>query len=171
MRTLLTILALLLLAGCGASVGPLTEPEIRAAVVAAFAELDTGIEREDPYLASHPAAELFHMGNNIAVRYTDGEFSGSGPAALRGLFSNAFKLHANILHETSLLDLSITGDVATAKTSIEFDSLRVDKVPPENFTSTSYDTFVFILEKGNWKILAWDETPLEQEPEQTEMPQ
>ena len=164
MRRYITLTLLLLLTACGASAGPQTEAEIQAAVLAALVELDTGIEREDPFLASHPAAEQFRMSNNIAVRYTDGEFSNSGPAALRGLFSTAFALHANILHETTLQDFVINGDVATATVEIQFNSLRVDKVPPENFTATSSDILVFILERGNWKILAWDETPTEQPP-------
>jgi len=168
MRKAFILIVLLLVAGCGASVGPITEPEVRAAVLEAFSKLDSGIEREDQFLASSPAAELFHMGNNIAVRYTDAEFSGAGPSALRSLFTTTFALHANILHETSLLDLTLNGEVATVNAQIEFDSLRVDKVPPENFTSNSFDTFVFVLEKGGWKILAWDETPLEEAPEQTE---
>jgi hypothetical protein len=168
MTKALTIFALLLLVGCSASAGPLTDAEIRSSVLAALAEIDAGIEREDPFLASNPAADLFRMNNNIALRYTGGEFSNSGPAALRNLFSSAFDLHANILHEITLLDLTISGEVATAATEVEFNSLRVDRVPPENFTSTSRDTLVFVLERGNWKVLNWDETPAVEEPEEAE---
>lgn len=158
----LAVILVLTLCSCGASVGPLEESEVRASILGSLKQVDSGIEREDAFLASAPAGELFRMNNNIAVRYSDGNFEGSGPDALRGVYSKAFNRHANILHTMTLTELVVSGEVATATVEVEFNSLREDKVPPENFTSTSTDILVFTLDHGKWKIRSWEEPPVEE---------
>ncbi|MCH7472627.1 hypothetical protein IIA79_06715 [bacterium] len=159
-------LLLIALAACrGASGPPVDYDAVRAAVVSALGIINIGIEREDPILASQPLSELFTMGGNVAIRYSDEIFPEgegaprSGIALFRGFFADAFEVHANIFHSFTLIELDLSGEVATATVEVEFNSLRVDRNPPENHVASGTDYLVFQLEGGAWRLVSWDEVP------------
>lgn len=160
MRTLLILLLVLALSACSGGAGaPLDEPGVTALLRQHLQLIAEGVSREDPFLASQPVSELFVMGNNIAVRFRDAGWENSGIGAFRSFFATVFDLHENILLELELLEVDIVGDVATAKVKVDFNSVRVDRVPPENVTSSSEDYMLFQREAGAWLLIRWDEVP------------
>ncbi|GEM_PF-2119358 len=160
MRAAIAVVACLALAACGgAATAPLDISEVRAALANSLSLLATGIEREDPLLASQPVSERFVMGGNIAVRYRDEGWSGEGIGSFRDFFASVFELHANIGQSLTLRDVELIGDVATARVHNEFVSSRVDRVPPENYTAAGWDWLVFEREAAGWLLISWDEAP------------
>lgn len=160
MRATIAILVCAALTACASSAtAPLDIDEVRTALEANLDILATGIEREDPLLASQPVSEKFVMGGNIAVRYRDEEWSGEGIGSFREFFAGVFELHANIGQTLTLRDVELIGDVATARVHNEFVSSRVDRVPPENYTAAGWDWLVFEREAGGWRLISWEEAP------------
>jgi hypothetical protein len=167
MRAIAAIALCCILMACGSTSDvPLDITEVRVALIHQLGILATGINREDPMLASQPISERFRMDNNIAVRYhPDGwKTNDEGVGKFREFFSKAFEIHANIDQRLELRDLELTGEVAAARVWNWFVSSRTDRTPPENFTASGWDWLVFELDSGVWRLISWDEAP-EPEPE------
>ena len=168
-RAIAAAFVCLALGACSsAATAPLDIDEVRTALASSIGIIATGIEREDPLLASQPVSDRFTMGNNVAVRYRDQGWNDQwvGVGRFREFFTSVFEIHANIEQTLDLRDVELIGDVATARVHNEFLSSRVDRLPPENFTAAGWDYFVFEREAGGWRLLSWDEAP---EPEPHEM--
>ena len=158
MRYLATIALCLTLVACGnAGTAPLDLESVRAVLLAALDVLNTGVEREDPILASQPISDRFSMNNNIAVRYLDEGWTGKGAGKFREFFDEVFEIHANIEQQLVLIEVDLQGEVATARVGVDFSSLRVDRTPPENHTASGEDYFIFEREDGSWRLIRWDE--------------
>lgn len=161
MRTLANIWVCLLLAGCGsARIAPLEIGPVRLAIEQALQTINTGIVTEDEILASQQIHDIFMMDGNISLRYRDvpwGDVRGQGE--FRKFFNTVFEIHANIYHSLVLIDLELTGDIATARVEVIFNSTRSDKIPPEGFAAEGTDLFIFQREGGSWLLIAWDEAP------------
>jgi len=162
MKQILTVATIcLVLTGCLSSTSiPLGIGEVRSALAANLLTLATGIEREDPLLASRIVSERFEMDNNIGIRYLDDGWSGTGIGAFREFFSKVFEVHANIDQRFDLRDVEQVGNVATARVFSEFFSSRTDRVPPEGYTASGWDWLIFELDGASWVLIRWDEAPL-----------
>ena len=152
-------LALAGLAGCGASSSPLDPVQLRGLLSSELTILATGLERQDPQLASEPINDNFSMDNNVAVRYQDTAWAGTGPSAFLTFVNSVFTLQANITVSLDLQDVQQTGDVATATVHVVWNSTRTDSVPPGHYTSDSTDYFFFRRRAAGWRLLRWQETP------------
>jgi hypothetical protein len=164
MRTILTtaLLACLALTGCfGSSAAPLDVGSVRSAIAAQIDRLRTGIEREDPLLASQIVSDRFVMNPNIGIRYLDDGWpdNGVGISAFRGFFADVFELHANIDQSFELRDVQLVGSVASARVYNQFFSSRTDRVPPEGYTASGWDWLIFELQGASWVLIRWDEAP------------
>jgi hypothetical protein len=157
---LTTALICLALAGCiGSSSVPMDVADVRAALQANLHTLATGIEREDPILASQIVSERFVMNNNIGIRYLDDGWTGEGIGPFRSFFEKVFEVHANIDQSFELRDVEQVGMVATARVYSELISSRTDRVPPEGYTAAGWDWFIFELQGASWVLIRWDEAP------------
>lgn len=160
MRALLACAAILGLSACGgAKTAPVDIAEVRTALDHAIKVIATGIEREDAVLASQPVSERFVMGNNVAVRYLDGGWSGEGIGKFRTFFDSVFEIHSNISQTFEVRDVNQVGDVAAVRVYNELVSSRVDRTPPENSTAAGWDWFIFERDSGQWLLIGWDEAP------------
>jgi len=161
-----TIAVILLLAGCaGSDAVPVQIGDVRDEVQASLAKLALAIEREDPILASQIASERFVMSDNIAVRYSDSGWSGTGIGSFRTFFDGVFTVHANISQTFELRDVEQVGDVATARVYNELVSSRTDRTPPEGHIAAGWDWFIFERIGMNWLLILWEEAPAPDEPE------
>ena len=161
MRLTTTLCACLLLVSCGSSrIAPLEFDPVSLAIERALQTINTGIVREDEILASQQVHSRFVMGSNISLRYRDETWGeGRGQGDFRKFFKDVFEIHANIYHSLVLIDLELTGDLASARVEVVFNSTRSDKIPPEGFAAEGLDLFIFEREGGSWQLIAWDETP------------
>ena len=153
-----TCLALSACSGAGGVPGGIQE--VRAAVAAELRTLVTGVVREDPILASQPVAPNFTMNGNIAARFGGPGLDGVGIGPFRSFFDQVFQIHANIDFTIEILDVELNGTVATVRALVTFNSLRADRTPPEQFTASGTDYFVFEVTRGAWLIRSWDEAPV-----------
>jgi hypothetical protein len=171
MRTLSTICLCLLLAACGVSQTAPTEiAAVRALLTQEVAIIALGINREDPIMASQPVSDSFTMGGNVATRYGNQGWGGTGVngvAWFRAFFGGtggAFAVNANIEQTMQLTDVELQGtDLATAVVYTNFSSVRVDKTPPEIVPPQIEpwrDLMVFQREGGAWRLITWDWEPL-----------
>lgn len=150
----------LLLAGCaGGSGAPLDPVTVREVIDYQLYVIQTGMEREDPALASTPISDRFSMANEVSARYTDANWEGRGPSGFRGFLADTFDLHANISFELLLIDVIQEGDLATATVEANWRSQRTDSVPPGQYISEEVDYFFFERTGAAWRLLRWQETP------------
>jgi hypothetical protein len=147
------------LAGCGASSAPPGPVELRDLLNSELTRLATGLERQDALLAAEPIDDDFGMQNNVAARYSDANWSGSGPSGFLAFLNNVFNLHANIQVSLEMSDLQQTGDLATATVHVVWNSTRTDAVPPGHYTADNVDYFFFRRRAAGWRLLHWQETP------------
>ena len=160
MKRLIITVLLLLLTSCGGSTTSPTEiADVRTALEFQINVLALGIEREDSILASQAISEKFRMGSNVAVRYDEGGWSGSGIGKFREFFDDAFEIHSNIDQGLTILDIYLTGNVATARVHNEFLSSRVDWTPPDSFSAEGWDWMIFERDSGQWLLISWEEAP------------
>jgi len=168
MRIVVTIATCLVLAACsGARSAPLDIAQVRAALTNEISILATGINREDPLLASQPVSPRFTMDGNIAMRYHQDGWDGEGIGKFREFFAKVFTVHANIDQRFEIRDVNLTGEVAYVRVYNDFLSSRTDVTPPENYTAAGWDWLVFELDGGQWLLIRWDEAP---EPELEPIP-
>lgn len=162
MRVFITICCCLILASCGKSrIAPLEIGHVRKAIAESLNVINMGIVREDEILASQPVHDLFEMDDNIAIRYRDQEWGDKpGQTEFRKFFRVVFENHANIYHTLTLLDVELTGDVATARVDVAFSTTRVDRTPPEGYVAEGTDLFIFERVAGQWLLIKWDEAPI-----------
>lgn len=159
----------MLLSACGASTAPVEQDAVQKIVEQELGIISGGIENEDAITASQPISSLFVLGPNVALRYSVNPFPPAGVEAtgvrpFRAFFADAFRINANISQDFTLSELILTGDVATAKVQSVFNSTRIDSVPPQNTTATKDDFFIFQREGGAWRLVRWDEVPVESPP-------
>jgi len=164
-KLIATIVVVMLLAGCSGSGTPTDISDVRAELEASLSKLALAIEREDPVLASQIASERFVMSDNIAVRYSDSGWSGTGIGSFRTFFDGVFTVHANISQTFELRDVEQVGDVATARVYNELVSSRTDRTPPEGHIAAGWDWFIFERIGMNWLLILWEEAPAPDEPE------
>jgi len=160
MRNLVLTICCVALTGCGsARTAPVDLDTVRAALSAALQQLDTGINREDPLLASQVIGKSFVMGSNISIRYLDAPWEGQGPVTFQDFFQAVFTNHANIFHQLVLTDIELAGDIAIARVQVQFNSTRIDRSPPESNFADGEDLCVFQREQGSWLLIDWSEAP------------
>lgn len=160
MRVILTVGLCLVLCTCSSSPGvPLDIDAVRAALTYEIGIIATGINHEDPLLASQPVSPRFTMNENVAVRYHQGGWDGTGIGKYREFFAKVFTVHANIDQRFTIHDLSLNGEVAWVRVYNDFLSSRTDVTPPENYTAAGWDWLVFELDNGKWLLINWDEAP------------
>jgi hypothetical protein len=158
-RRFLPLALVLLCSACSGNVGIDDPHAIRSIVLQELLQLETGIERGDTLRASSIVADAFTMDNNVATRYRDSDWSGSGVASFRSFLNDVFHLHDNIELDFSLGDLVVEGDLATATVTVDWHSQRTDVVPPGQYVARSTDYFFFQRTAGSWLLLKWREVP------------
>ena len=161
-RVLLLALLVAGLSSCGGSTAPLDPIQLRSLLTQELLIISTGIERQDPLLASQPLDNDFHMDDNVAIRYQDSAWGGpdvKGPAPFLAFLNKVFGLHANIVMTLELSDVQQTGDLATASVHVVWNSTRTDNVPPGHYTADDHDYFFFRRRAEGWRLLRWQETP------------
>jgi hypothetical protein len=154
-----TLLAVLVLAGCGTGGAPVDPQSVRDLLDYQLFVIQTGMEREDIALASTPIDERSTMDNNVCARYADRNWDGRGPQSFRSFLNDAFNLHANIDCELLLKDVVLEGDLATATVEATWHSQRTDTVPPGQYAAENDDYFFFQRSGAAWRLLRWQETP------------
>jgi ketosteroid isomerase-like protein len=160
MRNLILILCCIAVSGCGsARTAPLDLEAVRSSLTAALQQLDAGINREDPLLASRIVSRLFVMDSNISIRYLDAPWEGQGRVTFRDFFTAVSNNHANMFHQIEITDIELSGEIAIVRADVSLNSTRIDRSPPESYLAEGEDLLVFQREAGSWLLIDWAEAP------------